>query len=59
MYFEIQKNIENPQRSKIRKLIDKVSNYAIYLYRSLKLKIVALGDFEFYYLRKIKQEKQS
>jgi hypothetical protein len=59
IYFEIQKKLEHPHQSKLEKLANKVSNKLMYFYRSLRLKVVCLRDFELYYLGKLKNQKNT
>lgn len=41
MYFEVQKKLEHPHRSKIGKIVDKIGNHFIYSYRLLRLRLIS------------------
>jgi hypothetical protein len=49
IYFDQQKNLEYPQQSLIKKAIIKIRKQIHYLYYLLRLRIVTLKKFDFYY----------
>lgn len=49
IYFEQQKMLEHPQRSILEKVRDKLVKNLKYLYGLVRLRIVTLNNFDFYY----------
>lgn len=49
IYFEQQRKLEYPQHSLMKKVIIKIRKQMYYLYYLLRLRIVTLRNFEFYY----------
>lgn len=49
IYFEKQKQLEFPNNSRVEKTLTKLSNRIGYLFRLIRLKIISLNNFSFYY----------